>query len=133
MNDYNKTPDRVCSLLGNYSLVLSLGLLATITFASLSPRGSSGDPGAVGISDSAAHVMAYASVVFFRAATPSATLFWLSLAVFGWSIVIEILQPLTGRSANLLDIFANAIGVIVGLLIGHLFRVLLLRFSTSSS
>ena len=129
MKPSTTTAVKVRSHLEKYSLIVSFGALAVITIASLSPRGSTGDPGAIGVPDSAAHVIAYAVAVLFRAATPSASLLSLILIVFGWSILIEVLQPLVGRSSNLHDILANALGVLLGAVIGYSLRVLLLRLS----
>ena len=133
MNSLTKTAAKIRFFLDSYSYAVTAIALATITFASLSPRGSSGDPGAVGIPDSIAHIVAYAVVIFFRAATPSANLVWPGFAVLVWSILIELLQPLVGRSANLHDVLANATGVIVGILIGYSLRRLLLRLSSQSA
>ena len=93
------------------------------------PRGSPGDPGAVGVPDGLAHVVAYATVAFFPAATPSVPLRWPAGSILAWGLALELLQLLIGRSASLMDIAANAAGVIVGLTIGYLLRRALLRLS----
>ena len=93
------------------------------------PRGSPGDPGAVGVPDGLAHVVAYATVAFFPAATPSVPLRWPAGAILAWGLALELLQFLFGRSASVMDIAANAVGVVVGLAIGYTLRTALLRQS----
>jgi len=115
--------------LERYGYWLTILTLTAITVASLMPRGSPGDPGAVGVPDGLAHVVAYATVVFFPAATPSVLLRWPVGSILAWGLALELLQLLIGRSASLMDIAANAAGVIVGLTIGYLLRRALLRLS----
>jgi len=115
--------------LERYGYWLTILTLTAITVASLMPRGSPGDPGAVGVPDGLAHVVAYATVVFFPAATPSVLLRWPVGSILAWGLALELLQHLIGRSASLVDIAANAAGVGVGLAIGYLLRRALLRLS----
>lgn len=115
--------------LERYGYWLTILTLTAITVASLMPRGSTGDPSAVGVPDSFAHVLAYALVIFFPAATPSVPLRWPTAAVLAWGLAIECLQRLVGRNASLADIAANIAGVLVGILVGLLLRKLLLSLS----
>lgn len=101
--------------------------LVLITAASLAPGGSSGDPGTIGVYDGLAHLVAYMIVIFFIASTPSTWVLQLSIMVLAWSGIIEILQPLVGRSGSFLDFVANAAGVVVGLYLGSSARRLILR------
>jgi hypothetical protein len=104
-----------------------LGILATliglaaISLASLSPVGSSGDPGSA---NKTMHVVAYALTVLPLSAVPSRPRFGIALGALFWSGSIELLQPLVGRSASSLDLVAN----IVGILLGFSAAVLLSRF-----
>jgi len=120
---------RIRGFLERYGYWLTILTLTAITVASLMPRGSPGDPGAVGVPDGLAHVVAYATVAFFPAATPSVPLRWPAGSILAWGLALELLQLLIGRSASLMDIAANAAGVGVGLAIGYLLRRALLRLS----
>ena len=125
----NKLSALIRELFFRYGYLLSIITLLVITLASLSPRGTAGDPSTVGIPDYFAHIVAYASVILFAVVRPAAPLFWPIITVLAWSCVIELLQPLVGRSGNLHDLGANAIGVFVGWIAGQLLR----RFFISAS
>ena len=118
----NKFGTLLRELFFRYGYLLSAVSLLAITLASLSPRGTVGDPGTVGISDYVAHIVAYAAVVLFSIVRPTAPRFWPAITVLVWSCVIELLQPLVGRSGNLHDVWANAIGVFVGWIAGRMLR-----------
>lgn len=128
-----KAATLIHALLGKYNLLASALLLAVITIASLSPPGSSVDPGTVGVPDNFAHIVAYTAVIFIRAVTPSASMLWFCFAVLAWSGVIELMQPFIGRSAGLQDIYANAAGIILGTIMGYPCRRLLSSMSSLSA
>ena len=101
----------VRSFLDRFGLALSLLAMAAIGAASLSPPGSVGDPGEA---DKTMHVLGYAAAVLPSAAAPSIALVWPLVLVFALGGAIELIQPLVGRSANLGDVAANALGVGIG-------------------
>ena len=55
-------------------------------------------------------------------AWPGRRQLWLAAAVFAFGILIEAVQPLTGRTMSALDATANGVGVAVGLLAVRLLR-----------
>lgn len=55
-------------------------------------------------------------------ALPGRRRLWLAAAVFAFGILIEVIQPLTGRTMSGLDATANGVGVVVGLLATRLAR-----------
>ncbi len=101
-----------------YSWLSPLGVAATfigaatISFASLSPPGSAGDPGSA---DKAMHIIAYAIIVLPLALVRSRTRIWSAVGILIWSGCIELLQPLFGRSSSVSDVIANASGILLGL------------------
>ena len=115
--------------LDRYGYWLTVLALTSTTLASLMPAGSPGDPGAIGVPDGFAHVVAYAAVIFFPAATPSVPLGRPIGVVLAWGLALELLQLLIGRSASLADIAANTVGVMVGLAIGYSLRRMLQSLS----
>ncbi|MBO6826971.1 MAG: VanZ family protein [Sneathiella sp.] len=69
------------------------------------------------LGDKFLHLGAYLVIGVFAllAASNSTLAFWLLGISFTASLMIEILQPLSGRSFELLDIAANGIGVIIAI------------------
>jgi VanZ family protein len=106
-------------------LVLSLGLAVTIAVLTLMPQVElpAGPPGI----DKLYHVVAFAALAF-----PTALLRperWRSagcLAIL-YGGIIEIIQPAFGRSADISDLLADALGVTVGILLGLAARRILKR------
>lgn len=119
-----RVSSNILSLFDRFGLALTLSLMLLITIASLLPIGSAGDPGAA---DKPMHVIAYAVAVLPAAMGPSGPLLWLAAWVVAWGSAIELLQPLVGRSMKLSDMAANAVGVLVGLLIACLVQRLLAK------
>ena len=110
-----------------YGILLTLIAVAAISAASLSPSGSAGDPGKA---DKTIHVLAYAAAILPVALSRSKRIFLTALCVIAWSGAIELLQPLVGRGAAVSDLLANAVGVLLGLLIGYLARWILRNILT---
>ena len=50
-------------------------------------------------------------------ALPGRHLLWLAAGVFAFGVMIEFIQPLTGRSRDVMDALANGVGVAAGLLL----------------
>ena len=116
---------QISAFLEQQSYRMSILALLAITVASLLPMGSLGDPGAVGVRGSIVHIVAYGTLIFLRAVTPSVPLVWPLATVFAWSVMLEALQFLIGRSASFADVAFIAVGIIVGLVIGYTIRRLL--------
>ncbi len=100
----------------------TLGILAAITVLSLIPLPEDHGTGDYLESDKVQHLIAYGA-----AALPAALVrprhWWLVLAVVAlWGGLVELAQPLVGREANWADFAANAGGVGLGGLAGHLLR-----------
>lgn len=102
------------NLIRRHWLALSLALLAFVTWGSLTP----------GIvlpqvvhSDKTRHFLAYAAIAFPIGLARPRGWGWMLLALLGWSICIEIIQPFVGRSRDVRDFLANASGAGLGILI----------------
>lgn len=106
------------------SVSATLIALAAISVASLSPVGSAGDPGSA---DKTMHVLAYALAVIPLAAVPPKPRLRIALGAIIWSGAIELLQPFVGRTANFSDLMANATGVLLGLGLAALCRLILVK------
>lgn len=97
-------------------LVATVGLVLAIGVLTLSPMPNM--PRGPGQLDKLAHMLA-----FFALVLPTA-LFWprwmASVGLLGvlYGAVIEVVQPYAGRSAELADLFADGIGVGLGLIVG---------------
>ena len=100
-----------------YGLVLSLIALAVITGGSLVPRESGGD---VGSADKVLHLVAYAVAILPLTQHKTQTRLIFAIGVLIWSGAIELVQPFVGRSASLLDLASNAVGLLLGLALGLL-------------
>lgn len=107
----------VLSALERYAVVLSLIALALITAGSLLPRESGGGAGGL---DKLLHMLAYAVAVMPIALLPYRKRIAFGIGVLVWSGAIEVVQPLVGRTASLLDFWANAVGILLGLFVGGL-------------
>lgn len=102
-----------------HGIALSVAAMMAITIASLMPRGGVGDPGEA---DKIAHVLAYWAATLPAAVGRTAPAIWVAAAVIGWSGLIELVQPLIGRSGSLSDLVANAGGVAIGLVLAYFLR-----------
>jgi VanZ family protein len=106
-------------LLSRVSTAILAVVIAVLT---LVPREISGAQG----SDKAYHFIAFAALAFplaFAGQRPVSLIF---LAAVAYGGMIEVLQPLTGRTADSADLFADALGalfgVVLGLYLGRVFR-----------
>jgi VanZ family protein len=71
--------------------------------------------------DKLLHVGGYAIFcVLALWALPGRGWLWLALGVFAFGAMIEMIQPLTGRSRDVMDALANGVGVAAGLLAAQL-------------
>ena len=105
------------SVFERYGVVLSLIALAVITGGSLVPRESGGD---VGSADKVLHLVAYAVAILPMAQHKTQPRLIFAMGVLIWSGAIELVQPFVGRSANLMDLASNAVGLLLGLALGVL-------------
>ena len=77
------------------------------------------------VSDKVLHLFAYCLMVLpvsLEKIFPHFSVFLFALAYGG---CIELIQPFTGREADIIDFFANAAGIILGILVA---RILILIF-----
>jgi len=113
-------------LFKRYGLGLSLGLLVAVTIMSLIPVDQL--PRVSG-SDKLHHSLAYGVIALPIALLRPAHWSWLLVAVFVWSGLIELLQPLSNRYAEWLDLFANGFGIILA----YVVSLILLKITTRRS
>lgn len=81
--------------------------------------GNTGLPALLGW-DKLNHLMAFfVLTVFARLGWPNLSKTWLLLMLLSYGVAVEILQtlPLVGRSADIMDVVANAIGLGLGFLV----------------
>ena len=109
-------------------IVITLLTLAGITFISLWPLEEL--PSVPG-TDKILHLIAYAILMFPAALCKTKKWAVLCILFIAYSGIIELLQPYVNRYCEWLDLAANIIGVICGLisaeLINHFFPVTTLR------
>ncbi|WP_210394691.1 hypothetical protein [Motiliproteus sediminis] len=108
-------------LLGRHWMLLSAGLLTAISLLSLWPLTQLPEvPG----SDKTHHLVAYAALMLPAAYARPRGWLWLGLFFLGWSGAIELLQPLVNRYGEWLDLAANAAGLVTGITLAALLRLL---------
>ncbi|PZQ49697.1 MAG: hypothetical protein DI556_09505 [Rhodovulum sulfidophilum] len=107
------------SLNQRYWPILVLALLAVVTAGSLDPAQPL--PGVLPW-DKGRHFLAYAAIALPIALARPRRWGWLIVALLGWSIAIEIIQPFVGRSRDIRDFLANATGVGLALLVSEVLR-----------
>jgi VanZ family protein len=105
-----------------YWLAITLFILFVITFLSLLPVDEL--PKVVG-SDKLHHLLAYAGLMFWVALRKPK--YWLPLLFLfmAWGGAIELIQPYVNRYAEWLDFLVNSVGLLLGVLVGFMFRKLL--------
>ena len=118
------------SVFERYGVVLSLIALAVITGGSLVPRESGGD---VGSADKVLHLLAYAVAILPLTQHKTQPRLIFAMGVLIWSGAIELVQPFVGRSANLMDLAANAVGLSLGLALGVLLDRVVLKKGTDTA
>lgn len=122
---------RISFVLSKYSDVIALFMVVAICIGSLIPRENLGQSAGGHVQ----HVLSYALLAFFAVwgrRGPSRTC-GAVFVVLAFGVLIEYLQPSTGRIFDPNDIYSNMIGVAMGC-IGCLFlKKLILRFDRSHS
>lgn len=107
--------------INRYHLWVSGILLFIITTLSLSPLPEL--PAAAG-SDKAHHFIAYASLILPIALAQHKRLLWFFMGFALYSGVIELIQPYVNRYGEWLDMAANTIGLLVGILLAKAFLLI---------
>jgi len=96
-------------------------VIAGLTLApSVSPP-----PASLDLSDKAYHAIAFATLVIPASIVFSGHVAWIASAVFLYGAAIEVVQPLVGRDAELADMAANSIGILIGIGIAWGIRTIL--------
>ncbi|MBX2847478.1 MAG: VanZ family protein [Acidiferrobacterales bacterium] len=75
-------------------------------------------------SDKTHHYLAYASLMFPVAIKRPKYWLWIGSFFVIWSGAIELLQPFVNRYAEWLDLLANVIGILIGILLASILRIL---------
>jgi len=115
------------------SRVLLVIALAAITLLSLSPSA----PSAPGGNDKLAHLLAYAAIAFLlvlsarRSPNRVTRLLFSLTATTLYGVAIEFVQQFTGREFDVMDMAANAIGALIGTLLGLVARRIVSRSSAT--
>ncbi len=106
-------------LCNRYWAIFTLIALVVITVGSLLPLSElPAFPG----SDKTHHLVAYAGLVFFTALRRPK--YW-ALLVLGfaiWSGAIELIQPFVNRYGEWVDVLANCVGLVIGIIIAQCAR-----------
>lgn len=92
--------------------VAAAGLAVGLVIAMLGPF--QGLERAIGLTDKQAHALAFAAITsaLFLVA-PNWSRLWIGCLALGAGIVIELIQGASGRSANIWDLAADAVGILV--------------------
>ena len=112
---------KLLTFIRTYWIPITLFILTVITALSLWPlKNLPPIPG----SDKIQHFIAYAALMFPIALCKPK--YWLLIGLFfiGWSGTIELLQPYVNRYGEWMDMAANSIGVVCGLLAAQLINLL---------
>ena len=98
-------------------LYLTLVIAFLILFLSLQPPGE-GDLNLL-VSDKVLHLFAYCLLVLPISLERIFSRFSVFLFALAYGGCIELIQPFTGRQADIMDFFANAAGIILGILVAR--------------
>jgi len=116
-------------LLLRVSRILLAITLISITLLSLSPSA----PSTPGGQDKVAHLLAYAALAFLLVLSTrrspnrvARVLSYLAVTIC-YGIVVEIVQQFTGRELDVADMAANALGAVIGTLVGLATRRIISR------
>ena len=92
------------------SLAATLALAALIGFLTLTPIQNTGVPG----TDKSHHLIGFAALALPLSFSRPRLAPWVVLAAIAYGGVIEIIQPYVGRSGEVLDLAADAVGAVIG-------------------
>ena len=96
-------------------VLLTLLVAGVIVMGTLSPPGN-GAP--LPLTDKQLHMLSFAALVLPISFARFRTVFWLAPLALAFGGVIELIQPVVGRSAEWGDFLADAAGIALGLLPG---------------
>ncbi|MEQ8238470.1 MAG: hypothetical protein RIA69_04615 [Cyclobacteriaceae bacterium] len=114
----------IFGLLAKFWILITIVLAVLIAITSLIPLPEL--PPVPG-KDKTLHLLAYISLAFPCAlARPKFWWFFLPILFILFGGIIELIQPYVNRYRELLDMLANTCGVMIGSLLGYLFRKTLL-------
>lgn len=92
------------------SLAATLALAALIGFLTLTPIQNLGVPG----TDKSHHLIGFAALALPLSFSRPRLAPWVILAATAYGGAIEIIQPLVGRSGEVLDFLSDAAGAVIG-------------------
>ena len=96
------------------SLWITAALILTVAILTLTPVPPTPT---INSNDKLHHLVAFAGIILPSALWNRPVLIWLLPTAFFFGAGIELLQPLVGRSRDIMDLFANTIGIGIGALI----------------
>ena len=91
-------------------LAATLALAALIGFLTLTPIQNPGVPG----TDKSHHLIGFAALALPLSFSRPRLAPWVVLAAIAYGGAIEIIQPYVGRSGEVLDLAADAVGAVIG-------------------
>lgn len=98
------------------SVALTLALATLVAYLCLSPTVD--QPDLVALSDKAAHLLAYAALIAPTAFLSPRDLPRVAVALTAFGAGIEIIQPLVGRTQDVMDFGMNVLGLVAGSSLG---------------
>lgn len=105
------------------ALLATLLLAGIIAWATLTPNPPTPELNTP-LSDKAYHVVAFAGLVFPTALLYARSLGWVLPLCMLFGFAIELIQPYTGREAEVADALADVVGLGVGTVLGLTLRAL---------
>ncbi|WP_120499796.1 VanZ family protein [Roseovarius sp. EL26] len=98
------------------ALVLTCAIALLIAYGTLKPPGSSSDPWI--LNDKQVHFLAFAFLTLPMGWVRPQAVLWLVPLAICYGGIIELIQPMFGRGAELGDLIADGLGAMTGALPG---------------
>ena len=98
-------------------LYLTIAIASFILFLSLQPMKEENTE--LLVSDKLLHIIAYGVMVLPVLLERVFPQLLICIIALGYGGLIELIQPFTGREADIMDFFANAAGIILGILVAR--------------